>query len=74
MTNSQPMPQGSAAQELIYTTVNGQPLALIFRPPTRQVFDRAPVYFLIPSGGWLQASSTSRACPLQFCANRASPW
>lgn len=63
MTTSPSVPQRDAAQELIYKTVNDQPLELSFRPPTRRVYDRAPVYFLIPGGGW---HSESRASMLDF--------
>ncbi len=63
MTTSQFVPQDGTAQELIYKTVNDRPLELSFRPPTRQVYDRAPVYFLIPGGGW---HSETRASMLDF--------
>lgn len=63
MTAAYTSPQGNTAQELIYKTVNGHPLELSFRPSTRQIYDRAPVYFLIPGGGW---HSETRASMLDF--------
>lgn len=42
-------------RELVYKTVGEQQLSLIFLPPLEQKFERAPVYFIIPGGGWHRA-------------------
>jgi acetyl esterase/lipase len=46
-------------QDLIYKTVGDTKLDLIFLPPTEKRYDRAPVYFVIPGGGWHTTSAQS---------------
>lgn len=38
--------------ELFYKEVGDRKLALTFMPPLAEKFKNAPVYFLIPGGGW----------------------
>lgn len=44
-------------QTLIYKKVGDREIEMLFYPPTEQVFDRAPVYLIIPGGGWRSASA-----------------
>ena len=46
-------------QDLIYKTVGDTKLDMIFLPPTEKRYDRAPVYFVIPGGGWHTTSAQS---------------
>lgn len=46
----------SEEQILVYKTVGDKQVHLTFLPPTEKKFDRAPVYFIIPGGGWHTAS------------------
>jgi len=39
-------------RRLIYKTVGEREIELLFYPPHKAVYDRAPVLFLIPGGGW----------------------
>ena len=48
---------GTTEQTLIYKKVGDREIELLFYPPTEQVFDRAPVYLIIPGGGWRSASA-----------------
>lgn len=43
-------------QTLVYKTVGEKQVHLTYLPPTVSKFDRAPVYFIIPGGGWHTAS------------------
>lgn len=43
-------------QVLVYKSVGDKQIHLTFLPPTCPKFDRAPVYFIIPGGGWHTAS------------------
>ena len=54
-------PLDACEQELIYKTVGEKQLHLLFFPPTNKVFDRAPVYFIIPGGGWCESSASAMA-------------
>lgn len=69
MATSYTTPQHSGEQDLVYKTVNGQTLELTFLPPTRPLYDKAPVYFLIPGGGW---HSETRASMLDFSRRSAA--
>ena len=46
-------------QNLIYKTVGETKLDMIFLAPTEKKYDRAPVYFVIPGGGWHSTSAQS---------------
>ena len=46
----------SEEQILVYKTVGDKQVHLTFLPPKQKKFDRAPVYFIIPGGGWHMTS------------------
>lgn len=46
------VPTGNNAAELIYKRTASKDLKLTFLPPKKTRYDKAPVYFLIPGGGW----------------------
>ena len=47
------VPQGTKMTEtLIYKKIGDKELRMTFLAPTKKVFDRAPVYYLITGGGW----------------------
>lgn len=47
--------RGACEQTLVYKKVGGKECSMLYYPPTRQVFDRAPIYVVIPGGGWHRA-------------------
>ncbi len=49
-------PNGAGEQTLAYKIVGQRRIELTFLPPTEKKFDRAPVYLIIPGGGWHSAS------------------
>lgn len=46
------IPNGNNAADLVYKITPRRNLMLTFLPPLKEKFDKAPVYFLIPGGGW----------------------
>ncbi len=40
-----------------YKTVGERQITMIFVPPTKSVYEKAPVYFIIPGGGWHTCSA-----------------
>lgn len=46
-------------QTLIYKKVGDREIPLLYYPPIQKVFDRAPVYLIIPGGGWRSANAES---------------
>lgn len=46
------IPVGTAEQTLTYKTVKNRKIDLTFLPPTKRVYDKSPVYFIIAGGGW----------------------
>ena len=46
------VPNGNNAADLVYKITPRRNLMLTFLPPIKEKFDKAPVYFLIPGGGW----------------------
>ena len=60
MNVSYQAPTGSATeQKLIYKKVGDREIEMLFFPPTEQVFESAPVYVIIPGGGWHSANAES---------------
>ncbi len=53
------IPKNNAEQRLIYKTVGEREIELLFYPPHKAVYDRAPVLFLIPGGGWSMSVAES---------------
>ena len=45
-------PVSNEEQTLIYKKVDDREIPLLFYPPINKVFDRAPVYLIIPGGGY----------------------
>ena len=45
-------PKGNPKQDLVYKNTPQRDLMLTFLPPLQEKYDRAPVYFIIPGGGW----------------------
>lgn len=43
---------GTLEQSLVFKSVNGQDISLSFLPPTKTVYEKAPIYFIISGGGW----------------------
>ena len=52
-------PAGAGEQTLIYKKMGERDIEMLFFPPTTKVFDRAPVYVIIPGGGWHSANAQS---------------
>lgn len=52
-------PQGNAEQEIVYKTVGDREILMYYMPPTQKKYDRAPVYLVIPGGGWHTTSYQS---------------
>ncbi len=52
-------PKTNEEQRLIYKTVGDREIELLFYPPHKAVYDRAPVLFLIPGGGWCMSVAES---------------
>ena len=46
------VPVGAEAADLVYKRTHNRDLKLTFLPPKTRKYDKAPVYFLIPGGGW----------------------
>ena len=53
------IPTGDKEANFIYKKTNSRNLELTFLPPTKIKYDKAPVYFLIPGGGWHVESKQS---------------
>ena len=64
-----PAPTGGGEGSYVYKIVKKQVLQLTFLPPHTKVYDKAPLYFLIPGGGW---SGESRQGMIDFSARSAS--
>ena len=62
MNNIKRDPAGNLCEQtLIYKTVGDKEISLLFQPPTNNVFDRAPIYMIIPGGGWHRAVAIDMA-------------
>ncbi|MGN1081520.1 MAG: hypothetical protein ACI4QV_05465 [Acutalibacteraceae bacterium] len=46
------IPKNGEAAELIYKTVGERKIELTFLPPICNIYEKAPVYFVIAGGGW----------------------
>lgn len=46
------IPKGNKQADLIYKTTPQRTLMLTFLPPLTKKYEKAPVYFIIPGGGW----------------------
>lgn len=46
------VPQTNTEQRLIFKAVGDREIEVLFYPPTNAIYDRAPLLFLIPGGGW----------------------
>ena len=44
--------QTENVKSLVYRTVDGKDLFISFLPPLNKVYDKSPVFLLIPGGGW----------------------
>lgn len=53
------IPKGNRQADLIYKNTPERDLSLTFLPPKWQVYEKAPVYFLIPGGGWMAEARQS---------------
>ena len=54
-------PCGDGEQTLTYKAVGEHECSMLYYPPTTKVFDRAPVYVIIPGGGWHRAVAIDMA-------------
>jgi acetyl esterase/lipase len=54
-------PKNNSEQVLTYKIVGDHECNMLYYPPTEQVFDRAPVYVIIPGGGWHSAVAIDMA-------------
>ena len=52
-------PTHRGQQTLIYKTVNGRDIELLFFPPTSAKFEKAPLYLIVPGGGWRLSNAQS---------------
>lgn len=59
-------PLDNREQVLIYKSVGKREIGLTFLPPINAIYEFAPVYFIIPGGGWY---SESRESMLDFSAS-----
>lgn len=50
---------GAMEQTIIYKKVGDREVPMLYYPPINKVFDRAPVYLIIPGGGWHSANAES---------------
>ena len=46
------IPKGNQKADLIYKSTPQRELMLTFLPPINRKYDKSPVYFIIPGGGW----------------------
>ena len=46
------IPKESKKADLVYKNTSQRDLMLTFLPPTKKKYEKAPVYFIIPGGGW----------------------
>ncbi|MBQ3426899.1 MAG: alpha/beta hydrolase [Clostridia bacterium] len=46
------IPKSSKCTDLIYKKTNAKDLMLTFLPPIVEKYEKAPIYFIIPGGGW----------------------
>lgn len=46
------IPKGQEKADLVYKSTPQRELLLTFLPPLKQKYEKAPVYFIIPGGGW----------------------
>lgn len=46
-------------KEIIYKTVGERAIELLFYPPTEQTYTKAPLFLLIPGGGWNSSVAAS---------------
>lgn len=60
------IPHDNKTQDLIFKTVGGCSLELTFLPPLLEIYEAAPIYFIITGGGWFEES---RAAMLGFSAD-----
>lgn len=59
------IPKGNIIQDLIYKKTPQRDLMLTFLPPIKEKYEKAPVYFIIPGGGW---HTETRQSMLDFSA------
>lgn len=52
-------PVGAEEQEITYKIAGEHEIKMYFLPPTEKKYDRAPVYLVIPGGGWHTTSYQS---------------
>lgn len=53
------LPQTNVQQTLIYKSVDGRDIELLFFPPTAAKFDKAPLFLIVPGGGWRSSNAQS---------------
>lgn len=53
------IPTSSNEQEITFKRVDGVELKLYFLPPTKKVYDKAPIYFMFGGGGWARQHNKS---------------
>lgn len=53
------LPQTKAEQTLIYKSVEGRDIELLFFPPTVPKFAKAPLFLVVPGGGWRLSNAQS---------------
>lgn len=53
------IPRGNMRADLIYKNTPKRDLMLTFLPPKWKAYEKAPVYFLIPGGGWMAEARQS---------------
>lgn len=52
MNNGITVPSGCKEADLVYKVIGERKLELTFLPPYEKKYDKAPLYFVIPGGGW----------------------
>lgn len=59
MCNLLSAPVSNKQADLVYKMTNEKEMQLTFLPPTKKVYAKAPLYFIIPGGGWHSESRKS---------------
>ena len=60
------IPKGQLKADLVYKNTPQKDLMLTFLPPTQKIYEKSPVYFIIPGGGW---HTETRQSMLDFSAD-----
>ena len=60
-------PTGNQQADLIYKALGDREIMLTFLPPLKPVYEKAPVYLIIPGGGWHHETRRRNASESGIC-------